>query len=72
MDFRRNKPVMTQLNELELTILQFLSQRQARTESETIRELIRKAGDDAGFFSELAKAAAVRTLKVEDEELSTK
>lgn len=56
MDFRRTIPISTQLNALEYKVLQWLSQRQARNESETIRELIRKAGDEAGFFSHLAVA----------------
>jgi hypothetical protein len=58
MNYRRTVPVQTQLNELEHMILQWLAKRQARSESECLRELIRKAGDEAGFFSELAKAGS--------------
>ena len=56
MNHRRTIDVKTRMNDLEFSVLQWLSKRQARNESETIRELIRRAGDEAGFFSELAKA----------------
>ena len=58
MDFRRTIPIQTQLNQLEYKVLQWLSERQARNESEMLRELIRKAGDEAGFFSQLAVVKA--------------
>jgi hypothetical protein len=65
MDYRRTINVSFNVNSLEHSVLQWLSQRQARNESETLRELIRKAGDEAGFFSELAKANVGETVRAE-------
>ena len=66
MNIRRTIKLQLLLNELESNALEWLAARDARTEGELLREMIREAADQAGYLASLEARA------VEREELAVK